>query len=241
LSKTLLLTGTIDPTNNLSDINNLCVRNTKVRLNQYISAITKYIQESVFEKIVFVETTNYPFDYLQFSNMAKGCHKQFEYITFLGNSDMVRTKGKSYGEAEAILYAINNSELLAGEETIYKVTGRIFLKNSKQIVKNKDNVRNEFISYTRAKKCVTYFFKFNKADYLKYFINSQNECDESKNIDIETVFYNIIKNTDIEVKPFCQFPKIDGVIGGVGRSYNKKAYEYFLLNVMIKFGVLSIK
>ena len=169
----------------------MIVNNTAERLNQYESAIERYIKYSVFDTIVFVETSNYNFNKNRFNELAEVHNKRFEYITFRGNFEKVKENGKSYGEAEAILYGIKNSRLLEKEDTIYKATGRIFLKNSKKIVKRKDKVRNEFISFSKLDygRCVTWFFKFNKNDYLNYFYNSQFQCDEKIGKDIEKVFF----------------------------------------------------
>ncbi len=62
----------------------------------------------------------------------------------MGSTELIKERGKSVGDAEAINYALKNSHLLKNEDTIYKVTGRIFLTNSYDIVKTKNEVRNEF-------------------------------------------------------------------------------------------------
>lgn len=67
----LLLTGTIDSTvynnvgNKIVDVNE--------RLLQYESCIERYIKESPFTKIVFIENSGYPFDAKKFIAMAENC------------------------------------------------------------------------------------------------------------------------------------------------------------------------
>lgn len=247
MSNVLLMTGTIDPSSFICNNNNLAVKDVKVRLEQYNSAIKRYITESCFDKIVFVETSNYSFEYESFISLAKENNKEFEYITFMGNIECVQKKGKSYGEAEAILYALKNSRLLANEETIYKVTGRIFLTNSYNIIKTKATCKNEFLSYFKYKdrRCVTYFFKFNKSDYLEYFSNTQELVDDGNGIDIETVYYRkMIKlqmdGKPFEVKPFRCYPRINGIIGGIGVPYDKSKLFYFIEDIMIKMNFFTI-
>lgn len=239
----LLLTGTIDVSNSLGGANAVIVNNTVERLNQYESAIEKYIKYSVFDTIVFVETSNYKFNKNRFYELAEAYNKRFEYITFQGDYEKVKENGKSYGEAEAILYGIKNSRLLEKEETIYKATGRIFLKNSKKIVKRKDKVRNEFISFSKIDygRCVTWFFKFNKIDYMNYFSSSQFQCDEKIGKDIEKVFFNIIVENNIEQKPFNQYPRMNGIIGGLGIKYDKSLLKYKLFDILIKIGFFTVK
>lgn len=242
MSYPLLMTGTIDPSKFLSDANNIAVYDTNVRLEQYDNAIRRYIKESCFDKIVFVETSNYPLEIKTYKKLANSYNKEFEFLPFSGNDLKVREKGKSYGEAEAILYAVNNSKLLNNEDTIYKVTGRIFLTNSKKITKTKDACRNEFFSYFKYldQRCVTYFFKFNKQDYLRYFSNVQDLVDDSNGIDIETVFYRKICRLQVKHKPFKTYPRLTGIIGGLGIAYDKSKLVYFIEDILIKMGMFTI-
>lgn len=243
MSIPILLTGTIDVTNSFGGKNNVAVKNTEERLSQYESAIERYIRESVFDKIIFVETSKYNFNERKYSALAKEYSKHFEYITFSGDFEKVKEKGKSYGEAEAILYGLENSQLLKDEKTIYKGTGRIFLKNSKKLVKNKDKVRNEFISFSKIDygRCVTWFFKINKDDYMKYFYDVQYRCDENKGYDIEKVFYETIINNKLEQKVFNRYPRMTGIIGGLGIKYDKSPLKYFVFDVLVKIGFFTVK
>ena len=73
-----LLTGTIDANvfNNVG--NRIC--NTSIRLQQYESSITRYIEDSVFDIIVFAENSGYEFDYKKFEELATDLDKRFEYV-----------------------------------------------------------------------------------------------------------------------------------------------------------------
>lgn len=243
MSIPILLTGTIDVSNSYGGRNKVVINNTKERLQQYESAIYRYICESAFDVIVFVETSNYPFEEEKYKALAEKNNKKFEYITFVGNAEKVKEKGKSYGEAEAILFGITNSRLLQNEEIIYKGTGRIFLKNSKKIVKNKDKTRNEFISFSKIDygRCVTWFFKFNKDDYLKYFSDVQYRCDENKGYDIEKVFFETIVNNKLDQRVFSQYPRMNGIMGGLGIKYDKSPLKYFIFDILLKLGFFTVK
>lgn len=239
----IILTGTIDVSKSYGGMNTLPLVDETERLNQYESAIERYICQSAFNKIVFVETSEYQaFDYKKFEKLADEHGKQFEYITFCGNFELIRERGKSSGDAEAINYALTHSELLKNEETIYKVTGRIFLTNSFTITKTKDKVRNEFFSYKKFKwhRCVTYFFKFNKEDYLKYFFDVPELCDERIEMDMEKVFYQKIVESKIQCKPFRKYPRINGIIGSQGIKYDKTPFQYFLGDIMIRLGFFTV-
>ena len=54
---------------------------------------------------------------------------RLEYITFDGNSGFDRIKGKGYGEAIIILYAIKHSQKLHNCKFFIKVSERIIIEN----------------------------------------------------------------------------------------------------------------
>jgi hypothetical protein len=74
---------------------------------------------------------------------------RIEQINYTQSSEEVVKKGKGYGEAKLIEYAINNSELLARAEHFFKCTGKLYVRNFPAIAGGiKDNkVSNLFWRY----------------------------------------------------------------------------------------------
>ncbi len=70
-NNSILLTGTIDVSKSYGGMNTLPLVDINERLEQYNSAISRYITESAFNKIVFVETSEYDFDYKFFQDLAE--------------------------------------------------------------------------------------------------------------------------------------------------------------------------
>lgn len=244
INSNILLTGTINVNPSFGGQNKVVLSNLCERLSQYERAITRYICDTQFNKIVFVETSNYPLDYDKFESLARQNGKQFEYLPFEGSYELVKQKGKSVGDAEAINYALCNSKILNNEETIYKITGRLFLLNSNEILKTKDRVRNEFFAFRKREpsyRCKTYFFKFNRKDYMDYFLCVPDLVDERIDMDMETVFYKRIIESGIEHKAFKKYPRITGVIAGLGTTYDKSNLEYIIGDFLIKTGFYDIK
>ena len=64
---TLLLTGTIDSSKFNNSMTTLSDVNT--RLDHYHSAITKWIKNSDFQKIVFIENSGYDFNYKKYESI----------------------------------------------------------------------------------------------------------------------------------------------------------------------------
>lgn len=135
----LLLTGTIDPGN---------VKKFRVeqRLGEYEHAIERYINMTPFNPIVFAENSGYPFNAQKYEKMAEKQGKIFEYVQGSFCAEEVKNRGKGYGEGLLIYEGLKKS-ILNEEELFYKMTGRIFLKNSEAIIRTRNRHKNEFIIY----------------------------------------------------------------------------------------------
>jgi hypothetical protein len=244
----ILLTGTIAPIRFSKHSNsgevakrmNVRVSDETQRLAQYESAITRYIKESVFTDIVFVENSGYDFPVSKYEQMAKDCGKKFEFLYRCLTPDDVRcmlSKGKSWGEADLIDYAMINSKLIRGFKCIYKCTGRIFLTNSKKIVNSR--TESEFLK-SRAKDKLwaqTYFFKLNVEDYFRYLQQSINSIDDYHDAQcIESVWYDVIRKSDMAVKCFKRIPRLSGTCAGNNEPYDKPKWKYFLMDLYLAFG-----
>lgn len=96
-----------------------------IRKKQYIEAIEFYLNKTNLP-IVFAENTNTDFSHLFRRYIDNG---RLEYITFDGNSGFDKIKGKGYGEAIIMLYAIKHSQILRNCKYLIKVTGRIKVEN----------------------------------------------------------------------------------------------------------------
>lgn len=239
MAKAILLTGTI----NTSVFNNVNVVLTDLneRLRQYSNTIIRYIEDSEFDKIVFVENSGYPFDKNYFLELAHKYEKEFEYLPFIGNRDKISSYGKSYGDAECITFGIKNSNILKNEKYIYKVTGRIYLKNSKDICKTQYSCDNEFVVYNDTKWCHTNFFKVKREDYLKFLSDVQEECDDFNKKSIEYIYYERLLSSNMNSSCFSVYPDLIGVIGGSGALYDKKRIELIVRNILCLVGYFNIK
>lgn len=234
----LLLTGTINSEiyNNTGNL----IKSVDVRLSQYENSIEKYITESPFNIIVFIENSGYPFDEARFKRLAFEYNKEFEFISGKICKEEVLAHGKSYGDAYLIAEALEKGVLLKNVDFFYKISGRIFLKNSKQICKTRDKYRNEFIIYQGKKWCFTNIFKANKSDYLRVLGNVYLDCDEKSVNDIEISFFNRLIAADIELGSFEVYPYFDGIMGATGEKYSGGFIERILRNFMSRLHFFSL-
>ena len=103
MKKVLIITGCIQPNPNIPY---LILKDSTVRLRQYINCIEFYILNSCFDIIIFGENSAYFYNDKILKEMAFSKRKEFEWLSFLGDQDMVLKRGKGYGEGEIIKYVL---------------------------------------------------------------------------------------------------------------------------------------
>ena len=259
----LLLTGTINPDIFKTPEKSINVSLTDVteRLEQYKNAIHRYIKESLFTDIVFVENSGYDFSIQEILDESVQYNKRFEFIRLVLNETQISNmlkKGKGYGESLLIDYAINNSLLIKECDEIWKVTGRLYIKNINTIITHRTegvsegicNNPRRFIKYKQAwpgNWIHTEFFKITKADYYKYFNNNWELCDDYTGAIgwrpqhcIEQVWYQIAKENHIQFKNFYEYPEIEGVYGSRNIKYETSFFKQKVKNLLCKVGFYSL-
>lgn len=241
----LLLTGTIAPAlfNKSDDPNAIRINlmDQNERLRQYEAAITGYLKNSAFTDVVFAENSCAEFDYKKFEELARKNGKNFEYIPrALGEEQIARMRkcGISYGEADLIDYAIKTSRLISSAETIYKVTGRIFLRNSKKIVGKNTTA---FIARNKIHWLDTQCFRLNKNDYLNYLSAALPLIDDYNMGNIEHVWCVLLEKSAARVDTFKRYPRLSGKVGSSGLSYDKPLWKYILFDFLCLIGYFKMK
>lgn len=232
----LLLTGTIDSRPFDGDGIDL-----KYRLESYENSIKRYICDTKFNPIVFIENSGYDFEYEKYEKLAQEYGKQFEFINGTVCNKEVKEHGKGYGDSLLIYEGLTKSKLLANVENFYKITGRIFLMNSDEIISTFSKHRNEFISYDGMGWVITYIFKANKSDYLKIMKDVYLQCNDSTRRDMEICFWLRLYDSNLDIGAFKTYPLIDGKMGVSDKPYTKGKLDTMFRNLGIKLGIFTMK
>lgn len=232
----LLLTGTIDSRSFDGEGIDL-----EKRIKSYESSIEKYICETDFNPIVFIENSGYTFNSKKFIELAENNGKKFEFINGTICKDEVKKHGKGYGDSFFVYEGLTKSKLLSNVDFFYKITGRIFLTNSNKIIKSCFNYRNEFISYDGMGWVITYLFKANKSDYLKVMKNVFLQCDDKNRRDMEICFWLRLYQSTLDIGSFRTYPIIEGNMGVTNKPYTKNKVDNTIRNIAIKLGVFTMK
>ena len=209
----LLLTGTIE--RNSSDV--LAVKDPEIRKQQYLDAISFYLNHTSF-KIIFAENSG--------NSLAKDFAEsdRLEFISF--NSPKISPdRGKGYKELEIMNYAIKNSRFIRNSSLIVKITGRLKVLNINKIVgftHNFDYSNNGLILsniYKRLKmdsRC--FLFSIDFWPYLQ---------ENGKAINVDFSFEKALWKAIVDFKnkgrgtyrQFSQPLRIKGISGGFGMPY----------------------
>jgi hypothetical protein len=147
-----------------------------------------------------------------------------EQINFTQATGDILKKGKGYCEGKLLEYAINNSELLAREESFFKCTGKLYVRNFPAIAAGikANNIASLFWRYMGDGSfmhpwadCRFYYTSknFAKSQLLPAYF----KADDRDNVVCEQHFYDALEhNMKVGRSPR---PLITGYSGGTGEPY----------------------
>ena len=204
------------------------------------------------------------FDYKKYEDMAQAVGKTFEYLPMkLSERQLgfMNIMAKTYGEALLIDYAMRNGKAVAESDEIYKITGRVLLKNSDKIIRCarkgvSEGICIHSVDLLKIFPCCkhymgyiiqTVFFKVTKADYfavlgkdIDYYENLL-ATKHGKYLIIERLWYELAKENRLKIYGFKCYPDLSGNRGSVDMAYDKNKVGLFFRNILCKFGYYSLK
>lgn len=152
----LLLTACINP----DGMPFTCLADVGVRKKQYIEALNFYLKNTT-RKIVFVENSG-----TDISSSFKDFQHRIEFLCFDGNLCFDKRKGKGYGEALILEYAMAKSEFITDDVLIFKLTGRLQLININRLIHYMDKLGpNVYLQ-----PIITQYFIDNKSEIWLLFL-----------------------------------------------------------------------
>lgn len=212
------------------------------RRKQYISSIRFYIENTFFLNIVYCDNSGEKKDN-ELENIAKKLGKNFEWLSFFGDSEKAVQKGKGFGEGEIMQYVISYSKLFQKKQYFAKVTGRLKVLNINWIFKLCNLEKNYFsnASVVVGKDFVdTRFFMINKDIYCNYFYDSKGLVDDRDDIYLEHIYARKLMDNNISFSDFPFALNIEGVSGSTGNTYKSKWWKIYLKS-LYRIGKLLIR
>lgn len=229
----LLMTGTIRPQVKIE------YSDTETRYNEYMKNIKRYISKSDFDIIIFAENSGYYFDTKELQKLSLEHNKTFEYLNLYEEDN--RDSNISVGDARIIQRAIEKSNYIKKEERIWKVSGRIWIRNVNEILeKDKNCGQNVFLYAPKYNSIQTWFFSANIHDLQTYFLSAQ-ALELMEESCIEYVFMEMFdKHKEIKISPFKVYPDAEG-INSSGMPYTISSLKLLLKNIALWLGYYTVK
>jgi len=194
------------------------------RMKQYIYALRFYLNNTSIP-VVFVENSNT--DISIFFKKEIRPH-YLEIHTFQGNKNL--EKGKGYGEAEIIEYAINHSKLICSNCCLIKITGRLVIKNLNSLI----NIRRILFLNQSIQSTINSELSFADSriiiapiGFYNLFLRNKNRINDSNKVFFEHILAETIKiQSKFDYIPFVIEPQISGYSGSTGEKYEFNAQTF---------------
>ena len=208
----ILLTACVNP----SGMAFTALTDSDERLRQYRDALDFYLHHSSLP-VVFCENTGYDFSVHYRPYVEQG---RLECLTFDGNR-FDKTKGKGYGEALNMEYALSHSRFLAEATMLVKVTGRLKVLNIEELVEGNRRVKGAIQALyphhgmmdSRVVIAPIRFFRLE-------FLPTKNEINDSQGFYFEHLLLQTVTDSmHCLYLPFLYVPQIVGVSGTSGQTY----------------------
>ncbi len=240
----ILLTACVNP----GEMTLTAIKDKDEREKQYKEALNFYLEHTK-APIVFCENTLTDFSNEYRVFIASG---RLEYITFDGNK-YDKSRGKGYGEALIIKYAIENSAIIREYPMIVKITGRLICHNIRHIL---DKCNQADIIYTTQysdsrKKilCDSRLVVAHRDYYLNDFLIGMEKLNDTNKYYFEHLLYDTAHDNKHSFKlKEIWFPiKIVGKSGSYGYEYSYNAftsikfYIHYFLHRIGYFGPLFFR
>lgn len=197
----LVMTATID-TRAMPD---LSVSDTSEREGQYLDTFAFYLERGWVKEIVFIENSGW--DLSKFHQLARQYPAVKTELISCDLNDFRRELGKSYGEMRLLDHAFDHSECITGHDAFIKVTGRFPILNFDKLLREAERRRPwELFCDTKdhpvydwlgngwnGHAADTRFFIVTKAFYRNHFYGRYKELDDSKDLWVEKLFFDVIQ------------------------------------------------
>lgn len=216
----LLITSAVKP------VANVQISNVSERLLQYKLATLRWVVETPFNKIVFIDNTDVQVfsetEISQFNDYGV----ELEQIVTKPNPT-IQIRGTSFGISEIYETAINQSELINNSKHFAKVTGRLFVENMEDLIDEIDENSSYLIRWLskgifrfKPGRFDERFGIYNKEFYINNLLPLKSKMDDSKDQWIETVYNEVLEKEKLKLKCFKTYPRIVGISGHYGKPYD---------------------
>lgn len=237
---TVLITTANNPP---ADVPFLEMKNPDIRMIAAKAALYFWVAQGIGQIVLADATATNLLSEYEVAEINK-LHTRIEQISYEQASDDVVERGKGYGEGKIIEYAINNSELLAHEESFFKCTGKVYVRNFPYVVEviKANNISSLFWKHMddslEEKNWADCRFYYTSKDFAKnHLIPAYLKTHDINKSACEHYVYKALKSNMKAVKG--SRPLITGYSGNTGKAYFDSSLGYLDNNFPCWIGYAS--
>lgn len=198
-------------------------------------AAAYYWAVSGVKKIVIVDATNTKLFNEDDIRCIESTGVEIEQICYQQDTALVQQRGKGYGEARLLEYAVNNSEFLKVDQHFYKCTGKVYCRNFMEI--------HNFIISSQLNQCFWHHYDdrvafnndwvdlrlfYTSVDYARSTLIPKFLEANDYTLAIEHCCYELLESS--RSRSSAPRPKLSGMSGGLGRWYSEHELGYLDMN-----------
>ena len=228
---------------------NTVLRDARERERQYIDALTFFIRETPFRRIIVCDNSGYTYP-VALMELAAAHQKQLETLEFTGDKGAMERYGKGYGEGEIMAYTLANSRLLGAVEGFLKVTGRLKVINTEKLLRKADHrqiyfmpvslIRPRWLVPAAARPCVEVRVYYTPtAVFRQVLLEAFRTVSDDKTYFLEHAYHDALAASSVTVRCFPAAPEITGVSGSNGWSFvERPGWKKWLIRVISHLGYI---
>lgn len=211
MSDVLLMTATVDPGRTPV----VTLRDPRTRLVHYAAALILWSKRGPFSRISICENSGNA-DKLKKVVGALGIQSMVDVLAYDGNEGSW-VLGKGYGEGGILRYALKHWPVLAEADTIWKVTGRLFVQNIAEILAAHASTPNVI------RPGDTRFYKVSKQFFVESLLDVYLSVNDNAGTSIEVAYERALAPHRASglVVPFNPIPSYVGQDAGSGNWHEQ--------------------
>lgn len=233
----VLMTATIQP----GEQAYLTLKDPGERWRQYRTAFHHWINNSAVSAIVFCENSGYEVDYGELVAYGRAQGKAVEILTHKHNRD-ASLYGKGYAEGQLMEFALKTSNILQTSRSVFKVTGRLYVRNFVSVAQSCSRAENVFscLGWSGKSKAVdTRFFKITPEFYRKTLLLAYRGVDDNRGQYLEHQFHDALRGLAIEA--FRIHPWIVGQSASTREQYSTGLVRHWFQNIAGYAGLYRVR
>lgn len=198
------------------------------RLSEIANGLRQWIETPGVKQIVICDGSGYDLAGVA-KELSRGTGVEIEAIAFVNDANMVREKGKGWGEGEIVKYALSTSEVLSHSLVFAKCTGKLWVSNYLDCLGGFNGTASfDFSGLFSPRFIDTRFYVVGREFYARYLIDAYRTVCDANGFYLEHAFLRSIERSGVSGYAMSPTPRIRGMSGSMARQYEQSAIKGLL-------------